>query len=147
MPFALPTGTIASEAGFNGVKQILITERLCEELHGAALHRLYSRRHVRVRCDEDDRHLPVRSSKVTPKLKTASPRHSHVEQTDENCWAGKPTVHNSRTTESRNLGSSSITKTPGLASPILGILRGKRIFPHSGVILRTISRDEQVSFA
>jgi hypothetical protein len=30
-------------------------------------------------CDEDDRHLPVRSSKVALKLKTASPRHSHVE--------------------------------------------------------------------
>ena len=36
-PFTLPTGTIASEAGLNGVKQILITERLCEELYSAAL--------------------------------------------------------------------------------------------------------------
>jgi len=31
-PFTLSTGTIASEAGLDGVKQFLITERLCEEL-------------------------------------------------------------------------------------------------------------------
>src|SRR5215472_1476357 len=67
-PFTLPTGTIASEAGLNGVKQILITERLCEELYSATLHRLHGHRHVGVRCDEDDRHLPVRSSKVALKL-------------------------------------------------------------------------------
>src|SRR5258708_5514008 len=30
-PFTLPPGTIASEAGLDSVKQILITERLCEE--------------------------------------------------------------------------------------------------------------------
>src|ERR1700730_12934430 len=29
-------------------------------------------------CDEDDRHLPVCGGKVALKLKTASPRHSHV---------------------------------------------------------------------
>src|SRR5215472_6212867 len=67
-PFTLPTGTIASEAGLNGVKQILIAERLCEELYSAALHCLHSHRYV-----------PVRSSKIALKLKTASPRHSDVE--------------------------------------------------------------------
>ena len=77
--FTLPPGTIASEAGLDSVKKILITEWLCEELHGAALHRLHGHRHVGMRCDEDDRHLPVRSGKVALKLKTASPRHSHVE--------------------------------------------------------------------
>src|SRR5215475_11863784 len=78
-PFTLTTGTIASEAGLNGVEQILITERLCEELYSAALHRLHGHRHVGVRRNEDDRHLPVRSSKVALKLKTASLRHSDVE--------------------------------------------------------------------
>src|SRR6478752_6064891 len=78
-PFTLPPGTIASEAGLDSVEEILVTERLCEELHRAALHRLHGHRHVRMRCDEDDRHLPVRSGKVALKLKTASPRHPHVE--------------------------------------------------------------------
>ena len=32
-----------------------------------------------MRCDEDDRHLPVRRGKVPLKLKAASPRHSNVE--------------------------------------------------------------------
>jgi hypothetical protein len=31
-----------------------------------------------MRCDEDDRHLPVRRGKVALKLKTASPRHSNI---------------------------------------------------------------------
>src|SRR5215471_6681350 len=78
-PFTLPTGTIASEAGLDGVKQILITEWFCKELYRTALHRLHGHRHVGVRCDEDDRHLPVCGGKVALKLKTASPRHSHVE--------------------------------------------------------------------
>src|ERR1700758_2675792 len=78
-PVALPPGTIASEAGLDSVKKSLITERLCEELHRTAPHRLHGHRHVGMRCNENDRHLPVRSSKVALKLKTASPRHSHVE--------------------------------------------------------------------
>ena len=31
-PITLPTGTIASEAGLDGVEEVLITERFCEEL-------------------------------------------------------------------------------------------------------------------
>jgi hypothetical protein len=75
----LSARTITSEAGLDGVKQILITERLCKELYSTALHRLHGHRHVGVRRDEDDRHLPVCGDKVALKLKTASPRQSHVE--------------------------------------------------------------------
>ena len=78
-PITLPTGTIASEAGLDGVEEVLITERFCEELYGTALHRLHGHRDVAMRCDEDDRHLPVRRGKVALKLKAASPRHSNVE--------------------------------------------------------------------
>src|SRR5262249_18796878 len=78
-PLALSTVAIASEAGIDGVKQILITEWLCEELQGTALHRLHRHRHVGVRCDENDRHLPVCSGKLALKLKTTSPRHPHIE--------------------------------------------------------------------
>src|SRR5262249_7861678 len=75
----LPSGTIASKSGPDRVNELLITERLCQELHRTALHRLHGHRHVGVRCDENDRYLPVRRGKVALKLEAASPRHSHVE--------------------------------------------------------------------
>src|SRR5215471_5619176 len=78
-PFTLPSGTIASEARLNGIKQVLITERFGEELYRTALHCLHGHRYIRVRCHEDDRYLPVCSGKLALKLKAASPRHSHVE--------------------------------------------------------------------
>src|SRR6476660_6964869 len=52
--FILPPGTIASEADLNGVNEVLITERLRQELDGATLHRLHRHRDVAVSCDEDD---------------------------------------------------------------------------------------------
>src|SRR6266851_9743213 len=77
-PFTVPASTVASKAGLDSVKKILITERLCEELYRTALHRLHSHRHVGMRCNEDDRHLPVCGGKVALKLKTASSWHSDV---------------------------------------------------------------------
>src|SRR5215469_5416418 len=76
---ALPPSTIASESGLDGLNEILISERFCQELYGTTFHRLHGHRDVGVRCDENDRHLPVRRGKVTLKFKTASSRHSHVE--------------------------------------------------------------------
>src|SRR5215469_11868879 len=78
-PIALPSGTIPSEPGLDGVKELLITERLCEELHGAALHRLHGHRHIGVCGDEDDRELSVCRGELALKLQTASPWQSHVE--------------------------------------------------------------------
>ncbi|BAL08602.1 hypothetical protein BJA01nite_38230 [Bradyrhizobium japonicum] len=78
-PITLTSGTIASETGIDGVKQILISEWLCKELYRTALHCLHSHRHVGVGCDEDDRHLPVCGDKFALKIETASPRHSYVE--------------------------------------------------------------------
>lgn len=78
-PLTLLTDAVASEAGLDSVKKILITERLCEELYRTTLHRSHSHWYVGMGCDEDDRHLPVCAGKVALKLKTASPRHSHVE--------------------------------------------------------------------
>src|SRR5271168_2155850 len=78
-PIALPAGTIASEAGLDSVKKILVTERLCEKLYRTALHRLHGHWHVGIGCNEDNRHLPFCGGKVALKLKTASSRHSHVE--------------------------------------------------------------------
>ena len=38
--FTLPTRAIASEAGLHGVQELLISERLCEELYRPGLFRL-----------------------------------------------------------------------------------------------------------
>src|SRR5262245_33767618 len=78
-PITLPSGAIASESGFDGLNEVLITEWLGQELYGTSLHRLHGHRDVGVRRDEDNRHLPVCRSKVALKLEAASPRHSHVE--------------------------------------------------------------------
>jgi hypothetical protein len=141
-PITLPAGTIASEAGLDSVKKILVTERLCEELYRTALHRLHGHWHVGVGCDEDNRHLPVCGGEVVLKLKTASSQHSHVEYQASRAVrriclqelggqkkrACRPTVRNSRATESRNSGSSSMTETLGFALPIPGILRKESAF-------------------
>jgi hypothetical protein len=140
------------------VKKILVTERLCEELYRTALHRLHGHWHVGVGCDEDNRHLPVCGGELALKLKTASSQHSHVEYQASRAVrriclqelggqkkrACRPTVRNSRATESRNSGSSSMTETLGFALPIPGILRKESAFFHwNDAILRTICRDEQ----
>src|SRR5262245_16103919 len=78
-PITLPSARIAGQSGCDRLNEILITERLCQKLYGAALHRLHGHRDVGVRCDKDNRHLPICRGKVALKLKTTSPRHSHVE--------------------------------------------------------------------
>src|SRR5215831_3461721 len=75
----LPSGSVARESRLDSLNKVLVTERFCQELHGTALHCLDGHRHVGVRCDEDDRHLPLCRSKIALKLEAASPRHSHVE--------------------------------------------------------------------
>ena len=66
--FILPSDTIAGEAELNGVEEVLITERLRQELDGAALHRLHRHRDVAVPGDEDDRELPVRCGELALKV-------------------------------------------------------------------------------
>src|SRR5215831_17058131 len=64
----LPSGAIASESALDGLNEVVITERFCQELYGTALHRLHGHRHVRVRSDEDDGYLPVRCRQVSLKV-------------------------------------------------------------------------------
>ena len=77
--FTFSTGTIARKTSLDRIEQVLITERLGEELYGPALHRLHGHRNVAVRRDEDDWQLPVRGGELALKLEAASPRHSHVD--------------------------------------------------------------------
>src|SRR5262249_13158530 len=77
--FTFPPRTIASEADLNGIKKVLVTERLRQELNGPTFHGLHRHGNVPMPCDEDDREVPVGRGEVTLKLETTSPRQSHVE--------------------------------------------------------------------
>ena len=77
--FILAPTTIASEAEVDRVDQVLITERLGQELNGAAFHRLYRHRDVAVARYEDDRDLDIRSGELALKIQTAPPRQSDVQ--------------------------------------------------------------------
>src|SRR5262245_34457861 len=57
--FALPPCAIAGEPELNGLEEILIAERLRQELDGATLHRLHRHRNVAVAGDEDEREVPA----------------------------------------------------------------------------------------
>src|SRR6266478_5992371 len=124
--FILAPSTIASEAEVDRIDQVLITERLGQELNGTALHRLYRHRDVAVARYEDDRDLDIRRGELALKIQTAPPRQSDVQDeaggtvravgvgksgTDANSRASTPTDRKSRPTDSRNAGSSSITET------------------------------------
>src|SRR5260370_17301283 len=72
--FILAPSTIASEAQLDRVDQVLITERLGQELNGTALHRLHRHRDVTVPRYEDDRDLHIPTPHLPLKLPTPPPR-------------------------------------------------------------------------
>ena len=45
----LPSGTIASQSGLDGLNEVLITKRFRQELYGAPLHRLHGHGHIGTR--------------------------------------------------------------------------------------------------
>jgi len=59
-------------------------------------------------------------------------------ETDENCRVSRRIVRKRRATESRNSGSSSMTKTLGFASLIAGIPKRELVLPAMALIVRTI---------
>ena len=75
----LAPDTIASEPEIDSVEKVLVTERLREELDGAALQRLYGHRNVSMPSDEDDRKLGVCRREIALKIEPAPPRQSHIE--------------------------------------------------------------------
>ena len=164
MPVTLPTGTIASEAGLDRVEELLIAERLREELYGTALHCLHGHRDVGMRRDEDDRHLPVRRGKVALKLETASAWHSNVEHQATRAVARShlqkfgnrrklAAVEADRPQKTpyqvtRNSGSSSMIRTLGFASRVPGAcIRERLLATGMARILLTMRRPEQPRLA
>src|SRR5262249_47331998 len=77
--FILPSCTIARQADLNGIEEVLIAERLGQELDGPSFHRLHRHRDVAVTGDEDDRDLPVCSGELTLEIEAALAGQSDVE--------------------------------------------------------------------
>jgi hypothetical protein len=61
------------------VDQVLITERLGQELNGTAFHRLHRHRDVTVSRYEDDRYFDIRLRELALKIQAAPPGQSNVE--------------------------------------------------------------------
>jgi hypothetical protein len=74
-----PPCTVARKTELNGVEEILIAERLGQELDGTSLHRLHGHWDVAMPGDEDDRNLPLCCGELALKIEAALAKHSDVE--------------------------------------------------------------------
>src|SRR5882672_1420069 len=70
---------VAIDRASNGVEQLLLAERLRQELDRAGLHRPHRHGDVAVAGEEDDRHLGVRLDELALQIQPTQPREAHVE--------------------------------------------------------------------
>src|SRR5216683_1056318 len=77
--FVLQPRAIPREAQLDRVQQVLIAERLGQELDRSSLYRLDGHRDVAVSGDEDDRNVNVRRRQLSLKIETTSARQPDVE--------------------------------------------------------------------
>ncbi len=77
--FSFAPNTIASKANLDRVDQVLVAERLGQELNGTALHRLHAHRDVTVRRYEDDWNLDIGHLKLALKIQAARPGQPDIE--------------------------------------------------------------------
>src|ERR1700724_2289483 len=77
--FVLQPRAISREAQLDRVQQVLIAERLGQELDRSSLYRLNGHRDIAVSGDEDDRNVNVRRRELSLKIETASARQPDIE--------------------------------------------------------------------
>src|SRR6202035_3180440 len=77
--FILQPRAISREAQLDRVQQVLIAERLGQELDRSSLYRLDGHRDVAVSGDEDDRNVNVRRRQLSLKIETTSAGQSDIE--------------------------------------------------------------------
>jgi hypothetical protein len=77
--FILAACTVSGEPNIHSVQEILVPERLREELDGACLHRLHTHRDVAMSGHEDDRESDARRGEIALKIQSALTRQSHIE--------------------------------------------------------------------
>ncbi len=77
--FVLQPGAISRKTQLDRIQQILIAERLSQELDRAPFHRLHGHRNVTVSGDEDNRNVDVRRRELSLKIETTPARQSDIE--------------------------------------------------------------------
>src|SRR5262249_30291877 len=70
---------VALDPASNGVEQILLAERLRQELDGAGLHGADRHWNVAVAGEEDDRQLGLRVGELALQIEPAEPREPHIQ--------------------------------------------------------------------
>src|SRR5262245_6912372 len=78
-PFSLASRAIAFEAEVDRVQQVLVPDRLGQELDRPSLHGLNRHGNVAIRGNENDRHINVRRRELSLEIETALPGQSDVE--------------------------------------------------------------------
>src|SRR6266550_4284797 len=79
---------VALESLMDRIQQVLIAERLGQELHRTGLHGLHRHRDISMTGDEDDGNVDVRVSQLTLKVQTVDSRKPHIQ--DEATWSVRP---------------------------------------------------------
>src|SRR6516164_143415 len=101
--FLLPPLAVALQRIGDGIQEILIAERLGEEIDGARLHRSYRHGDIAMGGDEDDRDLDIGIDQLGLEIEPAALRQPDI---------AVPT-QTPRREASRKDGSSSTTRTTG----------------------------------
>src|SRR5258706_2380804 len=77
--FVVAVGTVLTDRQLDRVQQLLITDRLGEELNRSGLHGPNRHRDIRVAADENNRQVNIRLDEAIVKLQSTPPRQSDVE--------------------------------------------------------------------
>src|SRR6202044_1394016 len=80
----LASGPTTFDGFADSVKQLLIPEGLCKEIHRTGFHRLDAHGNVGVGRDEDDRYFNLRGDQVLLKLEAACTWQPHIQY--ETTW-------------------------------------------------------------
>jgi len=75
----LPPSAIALKGLLNSIQQLLIVERLREELHRAGFHSLNCHGNVAMRGDKDNGSLHARIRQLPLEIEAVQPRKLHIE--------------------------------------------------------------------
>ena len=81
----LPLMAVRLDGGADGLEEILVVDRLGEEINRAALHGAHAHRDVAVAGEEDDRDLAAPGDQRLLQLQAVQARHRHVQHQAAGC--------------------------------------------------------------
>src|SRR6266436_2431285 len=71
--------TVAIQSLADRIQQVLVLERLGQELHGTGFHGLHRHRNISMSGDKDDGNLHTRITQLALKVQTVDARKAHVQ--------------------------------------------------------------------